>query len=153
LAGVVFLFFDLRNTGREEIAEIAGATAFAGITAVITAAAGWTPVAVLGTLFVMCSRAVPTVMFVRTYVRSEKTGVHRPLAALVAAGVAVAGAVALATWEIIPVAAIAALTLLFLRATAYLLYPRPRLRPRNIGFQELALGAAYIAAMAAAWRF
>ena len=104
-------------------------------------------------MFVMCSRAVPTVIFVRTYVRSAKTGTHRPLVALIATGVVVVGAIMLSTRGMIPAAAIAALTLLFFRAAAYLLYPRPRLRPRNLGFQELALGAAYVAAMAVAWRF
>ncbi len=153
LAGAVFLFFDLKNGGREEVAEIAGATAFAGITGVIVASAGWSPAAALGAMFVMCCRAVPTVIFVRTYVRSAKTGTHRPLVALIATGVVVVGAIMLATRGMIPAAAIAALTLLFFRAAAYLLYPRPRLRPRNLGFQELALGAAYVAAMAVAWRF
>jgi len=152
-AGAVFLVFDLRNSGREELAEIAGAAAFAGISATIVAAAGWPPLAAAGVGFVACARAVPTVMFVRAYIRGAKTGDRRPGAPLTAAGIATLGAIALAAKGIVPVAAIVAAELLLIRAAIYLLRSPSQLRPRTLGFQELALGSAYVIALAIAWRW
>jgi hypothetical protein len=151
--GALFLFFDLKNGGREEIAEIAGAAAFAALASVIVAVDGWSVTKTWGVLFVMLSRSVPTVMFVRSYVRGSKTGVGRPFAPLAAAAVAVASAILLSGRGIISSATIVALTLLFFRAAVYLLCPQIRLRPRTLGFQELALGAVYVTAMAVAWRW
>ena len=152
-AGAVFLWFDLnlKNGGREGPAEVAGATAFAGVTAMIAAAGGWTALAALGALFVMGARAVPTVIFVRAYVRGAKTGVHRPAPAVISAAAVTLAAIPLAAWRTIPPVTIVALALLFGRTAMYLVYPCPRLRPRTLGFQELALGCGYVASLAVAW--
>ncbi|HWA85549.1 MAG TPA: YwiC-like family protein, partial [Opitutus sp.] len=95
LAGSVFIFFDARNAAREAAGEIVGAAAFAALTPAFAAAAGWSAIASVALGFAMLARAVPTVMFVRAYVRGSKTGRYRVTSSLLAAIVALGGAVAL----------------------------------------------------------
>ena len=59
-AGAVFLFLDLRGEGREEIAELAGVAAFAGVPAVMAVLAGWGARTALVFAVVMACRSVPT---------------------------------------------------------------------------------------------
>lgn len=151
LGGAVFLYFDLQNEGREEFAEIAGSGAFACVAGAMAASAGWAPWAAGGLLFAMCARSIPTVMFVRAYIRAGKTGRNRPLPPLVAAGGAVAGAIALTTLGIAPWFLAVALFVLWLHAAIHLAWPAPRLRARTIGFQELALGLIYVVGVALTW--
>ncbi len=151
IGGALFVRFDLRNSGREEFAEIAGAAAFAGVTGAIAAAAGSAPTTALMLSFVMLARAVPTVMFVRARVRGAKTGAPRPAAALLVAGLAAAGALLLSARGVLPAVAAIAIALLGIRAAILLLRPWPRLRARTLGIQELITGAAYVAVLGLTW--
>jgi hypothetical protein len=99
----------------------------------------------------MLARAVPTVMFVRACVRGGKSGDYRAAPSLVAAALALAGGIALATTGLAPMALPLALAALLARAAVRLIRPRQRIRPRNLGLQELALGAAYVVALGFIW--
>lgn len=150
VAGGVFLFFDVRNGGREEPAEIAGAAAFASVSGAIAALAGEPPLVALALLVAMIGRAVPSVIFVRACVRGGKTGEYRIVPALLTATTALAAG--WAAWRIgaVNVVVPVALALLLLRA-AMRLSRRSPVRARTLGFQELAIGIAYIAVVAASW--
>jgi hypothetical protein len=150
--GAIFLHFDLRNAGREEAAEVAGAAAFAFVPAAIATLAGWPAPAALALALVMCGRAVPTVMFVRASLRAAKTGVRRFASALVAAGVALATGAALALAGLAPRMAAGLLAVLAVRAVVVLLFLRPGLRARALGMMEAVLGAIFVLAAAVAWR-
>lgn len=149
--GAIFLWFDLRKAGREQAAEICGSAAFATLTGAIVAAGGFSTKAILVANFLMLARAVPTVVFVRTIIRGNKTGTLRPFAALSAALVVtllaawlVAGGFA-ATWTLVPVA------LLFARAVFFLTGKRHVVRARALGIQELVAGILYVAMLAVTW--
>jgi hypothetical protein len=152
IVGAVFLVFDLKNSGREEYAEIAGAAAFAGISGAMAFAAGWPFLPACALSFAMCGRAVPTVMFVRAYIRRCKTGDDRSVRALVAAACATAGAIILGWFGVMPIAAVVAIAALFCRAVICLKARGFRVRARVLGFQELVVGFAYLAVLALAWR-
>lgn len=143
-AGMVFLRFDLRNSGREGTAEVAGAAAFALIPAAIAVLGGASPAVAAALAIVMLGRAVPTVLTVRSALRTAKTGVHRPGAALLASSTALVAGVALALASLAPRAAVAALAILALRAVLLLVFPRPALRARTLGAIETVLGAAFV---------
>jgi hypothetical protein len=151
VAGALFLSYDLRNGGREEAAEIAGAAAFALLPAALAAIAGAAPAVAIALGLVMGGRAVPTVLCVRAALRGAKTGVRRPAPALLAAVAALAIGVMLARSGLAPETAGAALAVLSLRAIALLVYPRPPLRARTIGMIEAALGVAFVFAVALTW--
>lgn len=151
LAGALFLSFDLRNGGREEMAEIAGSTAFALLPAAIAVLAGAAPLSAIALALVMCGRAIPTVLCVRSTLRGAKTGVRRPVPALIAAVSALAVGLVLARSGLAPVTAVVALAVLALRAIALLVFPRPALRARTIGMIEAVLGVAFVLAVALAW--
>jgi hypothetical protein len=152
IAGGFFLSCDLRNGGREEAAEIAGSAAFAFLPAALAMLGGAAPGVALALGLVMVGRAVPTVLCVRSAVRSAKTGVHRPVAALVAAFAAFAGGVLLVRSGMAPAMAAGGLGVLAGRALMLLVYPRPALRARTIGMIEAVLGLAFVLAIALAWR-
>ncbi|HWL16184.1 MAG TPA: YwiC-like family protein [Opitutus sp.] len=151
IAGAAFLFFDLRNDGREEFAEIVGAAAFASIAAALAVAAGASHIAALAILVAMAGRAVPSVMYVRARVRGAKTGDYRVAPALTAALGAVLLASALWFWGWAPLVVPLALLALLIRATAGL-FRREPVRGRILGMQEAVLGLAYVSLLAAVWR-
>lgn len=149
--GAVFAGFDLGNAWRTGVAEVAGAAAFALLAGTVAGASGWPFAAVWPLAFAMLGRAVPTVLFVRAAVRARKTGEICRWPALAAASAAVG--LALGGWSagMMPGAVAGTLGLLLARTAILLWSPRLSLRPRTLGFAELALGVAYLALVAAAW--
>jgi hypothetical protein len=151
-AGAVFLYFDLQAAGREGVAEVAGAAAFAWVPAAMAAAAGseW---AAAGALAVaMLGRAVPAVLTVRACLRAAKTGRRQPGAALVTTGVALIAGLALVRGGLAPTAAAVLLALLALRTGALLVWPRPVWRARTLGMIETVLGIGFVVGVGLAWR-
>jgi hypothetical protein len=150
--GAVFLWFDLRKAGREQVAEICGSAAFAALTGAIVAAAGYSPQAILVANFLMLARAVPTVLFVRAIIRGNKTGAVRPFAALSAAlGVTLLAAL-LVVQNVIPAITAIPIVLLLARAIIFLSWRPTAFRARAIGIQELVIGVLYLGGIALSWR-
>ncbi len=151
IAGAVFLFFDLRGDGREEMAEVAGVAAFAGVPAMLAALAGWGAASALALGLVMAGRSVPTVLCVRAILRAQKGGVRRRAPALGAAWLVVGMGVVLARAGLAPITAVVLLGGLAVRATVLLSWRGPALRARTIGMVEAGLGAVFVLATAIAW--
>jgi hypothetical protein len=151
LAGGIFAFFDARGAGREEWAELAGATAFALTPVASAALAGLPPGQALALGLLMTARAAPAVATVRAFLRAAKHGVRRDALALVASGSAPALAFCLAQRGDAPWFAVAALTVFALRTLALLVVFRPAWRARTLGMIETVLGVAYVAGLAVAW--
>ena len=165
IAGTVFLSFDLRAEGRAEVAEVAGAAAFALLPGALAALAGWRAPEAAALAFVMCGRSVPTVLCVRAVLRAQKIGEpldrlgalswsngRRFAFALVAALLAVVVGAVLAHAGFVPRTVVGLLGFLAVRAVALLLFPRPELRPRTIGAMEAGLGVLFVTFAAVAWR-
>lgn len=152
VGGAVFIGYDLRNAGREAVAEVTGAAAFAFVPAALAVLAGRPPLAASALAVVMIGRAVPTVLAVRAALRLAKNGASSPVPALVSAGLALAAGIGLAAAGAAPRVAAWALAVLALRVFALLVYPRPGLRARTIGLIEAMLGGAFVVLVAAAWR-
>lgn len=150
-AGTVFLYFDLQAAGREGVAEVAGAGAFAIVPAAMAGAAGWKFAAAGALAVVMLGRAVPTVLTVRACLRAAKTGQRQPGAALVTSVVALVAGVALMRGGLAPRAAAGLLALLALRTGALLVWPRPVWRARTLGMIETVLGIALVLGAGLAW--
>ena len=152
VAGAWFLAYDLRNGGREEAAEIAGAAAFALLPIAFAALDGMAPGLAISIGVVMCARAIPAVMAVRAALRAAKTGVWRPAHALVAAFLALVTTAILGWMELAPAAALAAVAVLTLRSIALLVYPRFTLRARTVGMIEALLGIVFVIGVGMAWQ-
>ena len=143
-AGAGFLFFDLRNAGREECAEILGAFTFGWMPAVFAAWAGWPPIACFALAVLMIGRAVPTVLVVRTCLRGAKTRTWKIAPALMSSGVSLVLAVFLFGRGSLPVGGVVLLGLLAARAFFLLVVPRPVLRARTLGMFEAVIGVAFV---------
>ncbi len=146
-----FAWFDARGAGREEAAELAGAAAFALTPSALAILGGLPagPAAALG--FMMAARAVPSVAFVRAFLRAAKTGLRRDGPAVGLSLCALAGAVLLAFRGWAPAAAPAAAAALALRTFVVLIWLRPAWRARTLGMAETGFGLAYAGTLAAAW--
>lgn len=151
VAGGFFLAFDLRNAGREEAAEVAGATAFALLPAAFAILAGRTPLVAIALGLLMCGRAVPTVLCIRAALRSAKKIKVSTTPALLSAGLALEVAVVLARQGVAPWFAVIATALLALRAFLWLGVPRPTLRGSTLGMIEAVLGVMFVVGVAATW--
>ena len=151
-AGAVFLHFDLRAAGREEIAEIAGAGAFALVPAALAALAGWSAPDAGALALVMLGRTVPSVLGVRACLRAAKTGERRAAPAVAGAGLALLVGLALVRAGHAPTAAAGWLAVLAARTMFLLVWPRPVWRARTLGMIETVLGVGFVLAVAWAWR-
>lgn len=143
--------FDARLQGRHLAAEVCGATALAALAPAVMVAGGWPWTPALGAGALLALKGVTSVLYVRTRLRLDRGQAPRvaPVLAAHAAGVALASAltwVAAAPWSAVP-----ATSLLLVRAGYGLSSRRRAVRPQVLGFQELGLGVAFAAALAAGY--
>lgn len=138
--GGLFLWLDLHHAMREAEAELAGSAAFALLPAAGATLAGWSAPAALSLAAVALARSLPTVLTVRAYLRRSKGQSVSAVPAIAAVSVALAGLALLAWRGWVPVLAVAAGAVLWLR-TAWLLSAwRPAWPARRVGILEAVLG-------------
>lgn len=140
--GALQFAYDLRNRGRELVAELAGAIA-PGAAASAMALAGGKPAAMaLALWLLMIARGIPAILYVRSAL--HRRAAFARLAHVIALGV-VAG-----LWFVhaAPLTAIVAMTLLLART----FIPVGGLRAQTIGFREIGYGAATVLLIAAGYR-
>lgn len=152
LAGGIFLGFDLRGLGRAQIAEVAGAAAFAFLPAALAALAGKTGVVAVVPGMLMLFRAIPTVLVVRSVLRGAKAGDYRPTLPIAATIVAAGFVTMLAIERFTSWVLAGLLGMLALRAVVLLGFPRPALRARTIGMIEAMGGVVFVSIGALAAR-
>ena len=150
-AGVIFAFCDARGAGREEWAELAGATAFALTPIAFAALAGHSPAQALALGLLMTARAAPSVATVRAFLRAAKTGVRRDGIALTTSLGAVVLAFVLVRRGDAPWFAVPALGLFAARTLALLVVFRPAWRARTVGMIEASAGIVFVAGLALTW--
>jgi len=149
VCGGIFAAFDLRNEGRQEGAEIAGALAFASLPAAFGALALFSPARAAALGLIMIARAVPTVVFVRAAVRGRKLNQVNLLPAAVAATAAVLLAFALAARGLAPAAAVVAMV--FFLGRISLVAFRPTMRAKQLGIFEAVAGIGFVITLGVTW--
>ncbi len=150
LAGVVFAWCDGRNGAREGAAELAGAVAFALLSAAFGALAGWPVAASLALAAMMLVRSVPTVQTVRTCLRIRKGQTFSIAPALVTVCIGFFLTAWLTTLRLMPWAAVV-FAMVFVVRTFWLLLGRPGLPARTLGITEAVLGALMVLVLSLAW--
>jgi hypothetical protein len=151
VCGGFFLWHDLKNDGRDELAEVAGSAAFAFLPAAFAALAGWSAGAPAALGLAMCARSVPTVIFVRAMVRGRKSG-RRTLglagAAALAAALALTGLASAGFLSWMVAALWGGLFLARVAIGACV----SNLRAKTLGMVEAILGVAFVLTLAVAWQ-
>lgn len=151
MAGIAFAFFDSRNEGREGAAEISGAICFGILPAAFATLANWSFIAAVSLAAVMLARSVPTVLFVRTFLRIKKGRAASIAPAVIAVIAALLLVTSLAFLRIVPwLAAIFALAMA-VRAI-FILGLRPHFSAKAIGIAEAIFGAVMVLTLALAWK-
>lgn len=150
VGGAVFLAFDLRRDGREQIAEVAGAFAFACLTAVLVSLGNRPGVVAAAAGAVMLARSVPTVLVVREFLRERKSRSASSPLALFLALAAAAVVAALHRRGEAPLVAVGLGGLLAARA-AVLFFARPAVRASTLGMFEVVLGIVFVVGCGLAW--
>jgi hypothetical protein len=150
MCGVIFVVYDLRNDGREGVAEIAGTMAFAALPALLGTLDGWGAREALTLAAIMLGRALPTVIFVRAAVRGRKTGLSNFGFSIGLALLAFAGAVLLAVGGRAPW--IGAAWGGFFLARILVVRRHPEIRPKQLGIFEAVSGVVFVGTTALLWR-
>jgi len=151
IAGLGFIWFDSRNEGRQEAAELCGVIAFGILPAAFANLAGWSLVASLALAAVMLVRSVSTVLFVRTFLRRKKGYSANPASALIATVLGFFLVAWLAFSHLAPWPAMA--FAFFLAAGAFwVLGGNHRFTARQIGIAEMCFGLLMILTLAATWK-
>lgn len=151
IAGAAFVYFDVRGEGRAELAELAGATAFAATPIAFAVLGGMNATSAVALGALMVGRAAPSVATVRAMLRAVKTGVRHDGLALTATAAALVLSVWLASRGFAPLTGAVAMGVFMVRALALLVFARPAWRGRTIGMLEATLGLLFIASVATAW--
>jgi hypothetical protein len=141
--GLAQFAFDVRNRGRAVWSELAGASA-AGASAAAIALAGGLTTSLAATLWLLMTlRSIPAIVFVRAVLKHES----RSLAIALHVGAVI---IALVLWQqrLAPVAAIAAMLVLLVRA----LIPAKTERPQRVGMRELAYGVITVLVIGGGYR-
>jgi hypothetical protein len=100
----------------------------------------------------MLARSVPTVLFVRTYLRLNKGRAATRIPAIVASGIGFVLVGALVLLKVAPWPA-ALFASIMLARTIWLLGGRPRFSARTVGIAEMTLGIAMVLSLGIAWKF
>jgi hypothetical protein len=149
---LVALGYDAAGRSREALPEAAGAVALGASVSAIALAGGLPAATAYGAWALLCLRAVPAVLFVRSRLRLDRglpAGIPLSLASHL---FAVGGAVLLALRGWGPWLGVLALALLLARAIHGLSSFRPKLRPKDLGFRELGWGLVTLVLLAVGYR-
>lgn len=152
VAGIGFVWFDSRNEGREGAAELCGAIAFGVLPAAFAKFAGWPINASAALALIMLVRSVPTVLFVRTYLRRNKGQTISLAPAFTASILGLCVTVWLVTAHLAPWIAVPFASFLAVRAF-WILGGNRRLSAKKIGFAELAFGIVMVFTLALTWNY
>lgn len=151
IAGAGFAWFDSRNECREGTAELCGAVAFGVLPAAFARLAGWSITESAALALVMLVRSVPTVLFVRTYLRRNK-GYS---ISLIPANIAAVLGLFLTAWlvfiRLAPWAALVFAVILAAR-TFWVLGSNRRFSAKKMGIAELTLGVVIVLILAVTWK-
>jgi hypothetical protein len=138
--GAIQLFYEMRNAGREALAEVTGALLFSALAPAV-ALLGLLPLPVALVLWVVqIARTVPSIFYVRARLRLEK---GRPTGTSLAIGLHAFGLLvlaALAAAGSLPWLACLGSVILLARAVRGLSTSRRPLAAKSVGFLEIAYG-------------
>ncbi|HEV2453841.1 MAG TPA: hypothetical protein VGY98_06245, partial [Verrucomicrobiae bacterium] len=151
VAGMGFVWFDSRNEGRQEAAELCGVIAFAVLPATFGKLAGWPAAESMALATVMLARSVPTVLFVRTYLRRKKGHATSRIPAVLSVGLGFFLTVWLVLSHLAPWPAMA-FTFLLALGTCWVLGGNRRFSARQIGFAQLIFGLSMVFTLALSWK-
>ena len=134
------LVYDARLQGRHLAPELLGGVALGAPAAAIFLAGGWPWSTALTVWALLAAKAVSSVLYVRTRFRVDR-GLRPSLwPAILSHVAALAGAVALAVWDLAPWLATLALAVLLGRALFGLSPLHRARRPHAVGLQEMVFG-------------
>lgn len=150
IAGIGFSWFDSRNEGREEAAELCGVIAFGVLPAAFGKLAGWSITESAALALIMLVRSVPTVLFVRTYLRRNKGHTISLAPALIASLLGFFLTACLVVVHLVPWPVVVLAAYLVAR-TFWVLEGSRRFTAKKLGFGELIFGIIMILILAATW--
>ena len=137
--GIVQLKYDWTGRRRALLSEIAGAAAVASLAAAIALCGGWPAAAAFALWAIMIARAVPAILYVRTYLARRHSRASSALPMLFAHIIGIIGVAILASSGFAPRLAVVAMIVLLVRAVITL--NALQVTAKQLGFSEIAFGA------------
>lgn len=152
LPALLALGYDLQGRSREALPEAAGGVALGASATAIALAGGVSAGSAFGAWALLALRGVTAVLYVRARLRLDRGMPAGARGALVSHAAAVVAAIALALADWGPWLGVLALGILFLRAAWGLSSHRAQVRPKVVGFQELAFGLLTLVLLSVGYR-
>jgi hypothetical protein len=143
----VQLVYDSMGRSRAVIAELAGSLSIGAVAAAIVLAGGWPRPAAFGLWAIMAARVVPTILYLRARLRLLHRKSASPRLVIVVHLLAIIVVVGLARAQVVPLLAIAAIAILFLRAVIGFTRPGKLTTAKKLGLSELGFGAMIVFAV------
>lgn len=150
VAAVVIWHFDVEGDSRAWLPEALAAAVMAAFAVSICLAGGWKWDTAAAVGVILLARAVPAVMYVRARLRQIKSGNNAILIPIVLHGLTLCAVLLLNWFTLAPLLATAAVLTLLARAIFFLRFGAP-FEPRILGIQEVVIGLAYVALVAAGY--
>jgi hypothetical protein len=140
--GLIQVWFDAKNDSRRLLPELSGAAAMSGVAGMIALAAGGGWVIAAVAWGVMVGRALPAILYVRSRVMIERGAAASRAIPLLAHVAAALFGLLLFKAELVPMVVPLALAVLLGRCAVGLSPLRRRASAKEVGFTEIAWGAA-----------
>ncbi|PWT88922.1 MAG: prenyltransferase [Blastocatellia bacterium] len=146
------LIFDSRGRSRALVAELSGSIAIAAFASAIAISGGWQRNAAFVLWIIMAARSVPTILYLRARLRQLHHKPASPMVAILAHVIALAITIVLAQSKMAPWLAVAAVTLLLLRALNGVRKTEKRVTAKMLGIREFIYGAVLVFAVVVGFR-
>ncbi len=138
--GLLQLVYDLRNKGRDLVAEVGGAIALGSVCPALTLLGGWRLGASMSLWAILLARTVPSILYVRARLRRDRGEQAKRWQAWMAHAIGILVIAILAGRGLVPWLAVVAITLLLVRSILGLSRHRRRIRTSLLGIHELLYG-------------
>lgn len=141
---LIQIFYDLRNEGRALLPELSGAIALSASAAAIAILGGWELLPALLLPLVLTARAIPAILFVRSYFRKIRA---KPISVSITYGAHIVSVIliaAIAYSRLLPWLSVAAMIVLLWRAYTALNSQAP-IAAKTLGFREMGFGIMTVA--------
>ena len=149
---VVFAFYDASNKARHLFPELVAPMGLAASAPAIALAGGLGWPEAWAMWLLLEARAVPAILYVRARLRLERGTEIDPTASTLSHLGAIAVGAGLWWIDLAPLLAVAALSILLVRAVRGLSAGRRKAKAKEVGFSELGFGLAYVLVTAIGYR-
>lgn len=141
---IIYLIYDNTSRGRNMLPELTGPLGLAAVAPAIVLANDWTTTQAAVLWFILLSRFIPSILYVRTRLRLERGETINRLSSFLSHLFCLLVLLFFTVFGFSPFSAVIAMAILYLRAVIGLSPKRRPAKVKTIGYLELGYGLVYV---------